>query len=303
MKNILIITSTIDYTVDYIIDLYRHRCNFYRVNVNEFYKYEFNIDYSNGFNIRNKYWNINEKEITAIYYRKPILPDLKEFEPCYHNMISKDIIAFINGFVDGFEGKVLSKPSILRKTENKVYQMKMAKEIKFKFPKTSIGTNSKYINNLIAEKAIIKPLTTGKIIKNNKCEIIQTSKINQCIEEDISLTPLYVQEYIGKKFEVRITIIGNYIFPVKISPYNKIDWRIDQQNNKYSICEIPNEIRNKCFYLLKKMNLKFGAFDFVVNNSGEYIFLEVNPNGQWLWLEKYLNLNISECIMKYLLEE
>ncbi|ELC8362426.1 MvdC/MvdD family ATP grasp protein [Clostridium perfringens] len=299
MKKILIITSSVDYTVDYIIRKYNKKYIFYRVNIDMFDRYEFNVSYDNGFSISNKRWNIKESEIDAIYYRKPMLPDLTCYEECYRKMISQDIISYVNGFVDSFNGKVLSKPSILRKSENKVYQMKLAREVGFKFPMSSIGTNVLEINSIIMKGAVIKPLTTGKIINEDTCELIQTSMIENCIDEEISLTPLYLQEYINKSYEVRVTIINKKVFGVKIDAYNRVDWRIQQNKNKYSVIDIPKEIKAKCFKIMDLMNLEFGAFDFIVDNN-KFIFLEINPNGQWLWLEKELGLNISKEIMHYL---
>lgn len=303
MKKILIITSTVDFTVDYIIDRYKNKCEFYRINIDKFNEYEFDMNFEKGFNVKNRYWNINESEISSIYYRKPMLPDLSEFEPSYIKMISKDIIYFINGLVDSFKGKVLSKPCILRKTENKVYQIMIAKEVGFCFPESSIGTCKEKINGIIKKGGIIKPLTTGKMVNDNLCEIIQTSKINNIIKEDISMTPLYIQKYINKDCELRITIINDKVFAVKIKAYNNIDWRINQEKNEYELTSIPVQIEKKCFKMLEKMNLRFGAFDFIIDELGRYIFLEVNPNGQWLWLEEKLNLKISNEIVSYLLEK
>ena len=52
--------------------------------------------------------------------------------------------------------------------------------------------------------------------------------------------------------------------------------------------------------MLEDLELKFGAFDFIVDEEDNWVFLEVNPNGQWQWLEEKLNLNISEKIVEYL---
>lgn len=82
--------------------------------------------------------------------------------------------------------------------------------------------------------------------------------------------------------------------------FNDVDWRIDQSNNKYELIDIPKEIKEKCLKMMDIMNLKFGAFDFIVDRNENYIFLEVNPNGQWLWLEKLLGLEISNKIINYL---
>lgn len=170
----------------------------------------------------------------------------------------------------------------------------------FEFANSSIGTSVDNINDVISSGGIIKPLTTGKIVNGQKCELIQTSRIDTYIEEDISLTPIYVQEYVEKYYELRITIVDDKIYPVRIDAYNIVDWRVNQEYNKYSLVDIPKNIENKCLEMLKILNLKFGAFDFIVNKKEEFIFLEVNPNGQWLWLEEILDLNISQEIVRYL---
>ncbi|MDU1978385.1 MAG: hypothetical protein E6726_08255 [Clostridium sp.] len=300
MKKILIFTSSVDYTVDYIINKYSKQYIFYRINVDRFDKYEFNVSFNGGFTIKSRQWEIKENEIYSIYYRKPMLPKLSEYNEIYHNMIARDIISYITGIVDAFDGKVLSRPSVLKKTENKVYQIKIAKRVGFGFPESSIGTSLENINQIICGEGIIKPLTTGKVINGNKCEIIQTSKIDREIEEDISLTPLYVQEYIKKSYEVRITIINNKVFPVKIKAFNSVDWRVDQIKNEYDLIKIPKDIEYKCLEMMEIMGLSFGAFDFIVNEDNDYIFLEINPNGQWLWLEQKNGLNISHEIISYL---
>ena len=120
------------------------------------------------------------------------------------------------------------------------------------------------------------------------------------IDEDISFTPVYLQNYIPKLFEVRITIIGENVYPIRIDTRNKVDWRADYENHKYSKIICPNHIIEKCYQLLEDFSLKYGAFDFIVTPKNEWVFLEVNPNGQWLWLEQSLELDISKKIVEYL---
>ena len=57
------------------------------------------------------------------------------------------------------------------------------------------------------------------------------------------LTPVYIQEYIKKSFEVRITVVDDDFFAVKIVSDNMIDWRAGN-NNQYEIIDIPIEIKN-----------------------------------------------------------
>lgn len=58
-----------------------------------------------------------------------------------------------------------------------------------------------------------------------------------------------------------------------------------------------------CLALTRKLNLQFGAIDFVETPTGEFIFLEINPNGQWAWIEEQTGMPISETIAKQLIDE
>lgn len=297
LKKILIITSSIDYTVDYMITKFSN-VNFYRLNVDmlEFYKIRITED---NWEISNDVWKIGSNIIDSIYYRKPRLPDLSDYDFKYNHMIQKDIIAVVEGLVNSFDKYVLSRPYILHNCENKVFQLQKAKLIGFSIPKSIITNDTLYAKEFIDEDTIIKPITTGKIVFNDDVEIFQTNKI-ESIDEEISKTPVYMQNYIPKKYEVRATFIGSDVFCVKIESSNPIDWRDESAVNKYEIIEMPRCIYKKCIKLMELFSIDFGAFDFIVNDENNWIFLEVNPNGQWLWLENELKLNISEKIVEML---
>lgn len=298
-KRILIITSSVDETTTYIINKYHKEVDFFRVNVDRFNEYKFSIE-NEGWSISNGCFRITSEDIYSIYYRKPMLPDLSIYDSQYHLMIQRDIIAVINGIVDCFLGKVLTKPSILRKTENKIYQLMYASRNGFNIPQSYIGNSSEACIKYKKSKSIIKPITTGKTYGKNGWELYQTS-IFKGVDEDIDFTPVYLQDYISKQFEVRITIVGRKIYPVRIDTKNQVDWRADYQNHRYTRITCPDDIIMKCYKLMDDFNLEFGAFDFIVTSDNEWIFLEVNPNGQWLWLEQSLKLDISKKIVEYLI--
>ena len=298
-RRILIITSSIDETASYIVNKYSSFADFFRVDVDKFDQYRFYID-NEGWNILDNNSKATSSDIYSIYYRKPILPDLSSYDPQYHSMIQRDIISVINGIVDSFSGKVLTKPSILRKTENKVYQLMYASKNAWNIPQSYIGNNRHDYSKYEKSESIIKPLTTGKTHGSNGWELYQTNMFKG-IHEDISLTPVYLQNYIPKQFEVRITIVERQAYPIRIDTKNPVDWRSDYQNHKYTKITCPNSIIEKCYQMMDAFNLMFGAFDFIVTPRNEWVFLEVNPNGQWLWLERSLNLNISQKIVEYLI--
>lgn len=301
-KTILVITSSIDCTVDTIMNKYSSIADFFRLNVDHLGDYRISIEKELFvWKITDVKANrtVSKFDICSIYYRKPMFPDLSEYLPSYHSMIQKDITCVINGIADSFDGRILSKPCLLLKSENKVSQLLFAIKHGWKIPVSFIGNNSTS-QKRFAQNSIIKPLTTGKVYTDNGCELYQTNYfINK--NEDISLTPIYLQNYIQKNFEVRITVINNIFYTVRIDTKDKLDWRKDYENHKYTLIECPKKIKKECLEMLEYYNLKFGAFDYIVTPENYWIFLELNANGQWLWLEEALKLDISKNLMNYLL--
>ena len=297
-RRVLVITSSIDETASYIIAKYSEQVDFFRLNVDQFKSYKFHIG-NDGWSIFRECEKISSSDVYSIYYRKPILPDLGEYDSQYHLMIQRDVISVINGIADSFCGKVLTRPSILRKVENKVYQLIYAGKNGWDIPCSYIGNNIDECRCFEDKTSIIKPITMGKTQGKNGWELYQTN-LYRGIEEDISITPVYLQEYIRKQFEVRITIVGEKVYPIRIDTKNKIDWRADYCNHKYTKIVCPDNIIKKCYQMMEDFSLNFGAFDFIVTPEDKWVFLEVNPNGQWLWLEHNMKLDISKEIVKYL---
>lgn len=299
MTKILIITSSYDLTADYIIKKYKE-IDFFRFNSDQFSQYEAIVDHQ-GFSLKSKYHSITELECSGIYYRKPSLENLNsKMPPEYQIFCHKEVLGFIEGIVESFEGQCLSKPSTMRRANNKILQLKLAKEIGFKIPNSKITNSKDLLHKFNQKEIIIKPLATGTIHHEGTKEIIQTNLVDSSISiESLKYTPSYFQHYIEKDYELRTTIVNHTILTVRIDSKNKIDWRKKDNVINYKIAQLPKEIEKKCLDFMSQLEIKFGCFDFIVR-SGEYYFLEMNANGQWAWLEMETGTEISKAIVEYL---
>jgi len=112
--------------------------------------------------------------------------------------------------------------------------------------------------------------------------------------------PAIFQEFVEKARDWRLTVVGHTAFEVAISTDEgaKNDWRRHQLTSDVTICmETPPEgATDRCLSFLSRARLRFGAFDLIEDPDGRMVFLEVNPNGQFLWLENQLGLPISAAI-------
>jgi glutathione synthase/RimK-type ligase-like ATP-grasp enzyme len=114
------------------------------------------------------------------------------------------------------------------------------------------------------------------------------------------------QEYVEKSFELRVTIVGERFFVAEIhsqeSEFTRTDWRRGALPTLRQ-GSVPDDIARKCLALMKAYGLSFSAMDFIVTRDGRFVFLELNPNGQWGFIERLVpELKIADAIAERLIE-
>ncbi|NJR75066.1 MAG: hypothetical protein HC773_18390 [Scytonema sp. CRU_2_7] len=114
------------------------------------------------------------------------------------------------------------------------------------------------------------------------------------------------QAYIPKRLELRITVVGQQVFAAEIhsqeTNHTRYDWRrYDHHKTPYFPHELPPEVEQRCVQLVEKLGLCYGAIDMILTPDGRYVFLEINPNGQYLWIELATGLPISDAICDLLI--
>lgn len=219
--------------------------------------------------------------------------------------VTREWMGILSALEDFLEDKFWINPrSVDTKIRNKPYQLSIASSSELKIPKGIITNNFAHVMDLNSQHnpLIYKPLSY-LIIPSDRLILYANLLSNEelvAASQNISRAPSIYQEYIEKDYELRITVIGEDIYPVKIySQTNEntiIDWRKDQLNLEYELVSLDPEFEASLRNLHNNFNLIYGAYDFIVTPEGEHVFLEVNPVGQWLWLEEELGLDISQSI-------
>jgi hypothetical protein len=118
--------------------------------------------------------------------------------------------------------------------------------------------------------------------------------------------PTLFQEFIEKESELRITCVDAQVFACEIQTrpgdMTADDYRFDTPNLPQKAVERP-DLTDRMRAYMKAFSLNFGCFDFIVpKGGGEPVFLEMNPNGQWLWVERLSGQPIGLAIASQLLQ-
>ena len=226
--------------------------------------------------------------------------------------IASETKAFINILYSIPSIRWINDPFIANKAKVKFQQLLLANKYGVKIPKTLITTQPETAKEFFiecGEEILVKTIYTGNVTIDGLNQGIPSRKIGKDdfykFYKNIYLSPTQLQEYIEKAFELRITTIGKKVFAVKIDSQaheeTKIDWRLHTQINPHSIFELPAKIEKFCIEFLEEQKLLYGAMDFIVTPNNEYVFLENNPFGQYLWLEIETKIPLTEEICNLLI--
>jgi glutathione synthase/RimK-type ligase-like ATP-grasp enzyme len=260
-------------------------------------------------------------DITAIWERRPEAPkelyvrNLSEINA--HNL--KEALGFLQ-FLRYYLKDIPSIGSIAndRPASSKMLQLKVAQDVGFHTPDTCFSNRKEDVVRFARpyEHVILKSIENDNLWLEDEYEYVfysqkvQSAGLTEQADAAFSQTVGYVQNYIEKAFELRVTVVGSEIFTCAIDSQQqgddtgKVDWRQGYDYGlKYSRYDLPADIAGKCRSFLQSMGLNFGCFDFIVTPDGRYVFLECNANGQWLWIEQETGLQISEAIAAFLMKQ
>lgn len=251
-------------------------------------------------NARGVNFNIQNDLFDIVWYRRPGRPILpNNLHPDDKESATKENMAFFHAMwhVIAPNAKWINHPGKSFEADYKLLQLKIAKQVNLKIPPTLISNDPNKIRAFIKKHqigdVIYKTLMPSAWIKDKKMRLgyTNTIKLDDLPNDSIlQMTPGIFQKKIDKAFELRITMMGNHPVAVKIDsqkhPKGIMDWRyIPTHELSIEKIELPPEITEKCRALMNKLGLVFGCFDFIVAPDGEYYFLEINEQGQFLWIE------------------
>ena len=204
-----------------------------------------------------------------------------------------------------------------RTASGKPYQLKMAGACGFEIPETlftSVPAEALEFYDRCSGNVIYKPQTiiSSASEAGTPPRQVFTNRVRHedlvQRKEEIRLAPCLFQEYVPKHVELRVTVIGDEIFAVAIhsqdSDLTKDDWRKYGEHwhkVRHEVFSLSEDVERSIREFMQRTGLAFGAFDFIVTPDGRTVFLEVNPSGQWLWLEKATGLPLVDRFTDHLM--
>lgn len=299
---ILVVTNGNDVTADYLIEALQERdIPFFRLDtetVPQKIQVELSINRVAEGRIVHGDSIIYLADVDAVWLRRPLPPVLSSQVPSsFAAYLTNETASAIGGILRTFRGLWVNHPTDNARAEFKPLQLCVAQQLGWPVPRSLISSRPAEVKRFFDSchsKPIIKAIDHG---------FVQTSdgRTFSAYARDVTATdindldavrhcPVFLQECIPRLREHRVTVIGKEVFSTVISPIDPaavyVDWRsLDETALKYEAFTLPPAIRDRCIRTVQAFDLRFGALDIIETPSSEFVFLEINPNGQWAWLE------------------
>ena len=223
--------------------------------------------------------------------------------------------ATVQGMIASIDGFHLDPAHCVRRAENKQLQLKIAREVGLEIPRTVITNEPEAVRSLAQQcqhGIVTKPLRPFAIREHGAHKVVYTNAMGaEELEHlaDLRYCPAIFQERIPKALELRTTIVGDRVFTASIdsqrSERAKIDWRREclELIDEWEPYALPSEVEDRMLKLMRRLGLHYGAADFILTPDGRHVFLEINPAGEFFWLEKYTGLPLSGAIASLLVSK
>ncbi|GLZ82117.1 ATP-grasp ribosomal peptide maturase [Actinorhabdospora filicis] len=305
---VLVLTHWFDPTADYVIhELNSRGTRVYRCDPGEFPK---RLTLSAGHTptgwagtLHTPERSIRLEEITCAWYRRPTTFDMPEgMTQSMRSFALREARMGLGGVLATLP-VWLNHPFDLARAEYKPHQLAVAARCGLAVPDTLITSDPDAARRFIARhgRVVYKPFTQGAIAEGDTTGVIYATPVTAAqITDTIGLTAHTLQAQIPKAHELRITAVDDHLFAVRIDARSEqahVDWRSDYANLAYTaVNDLSQDLASGIKAMMDTHGLRFACMDFIVDPDGVHWFIDLNPNGQWAWLQDETDAPIAQAI-------
>lgn len=264
------------------------------------------IDYGRGsLAFRNNGHSVELSNAKSVWWRRPQSPDLA-------GVGNEDVYAFaynewqeaLNGLWQLVDAPWMNPPARDEVASRKALQLRIASEVGLRTPRTLMTSDPGAARAFIDEQGlgatIFKTFScTHKIWRETR--LVREAEL--AILDKVRFAPVIFQEYIRAEADLRVTVVGDRIFPAAIySPGTdyEVDFRMALGQARVEPCVLPADVERRIFALMRRLGLVYGAIDLRRTPEGDHVFLEVNTAGEFLFVEERTAQPIGRAVAEWL---
>ena len=304
-STVLIITNENDIHADaVVVELNKRNVPVFRFHPDDFpHACSVSIEIQDGCiegEIVTQHRTVAFKDICAAWYRRPqnlFAGRGNHLSTRLDNYVKAQSILTLRTLCEALQTLWVCHPHKLQRADIKALQLVEASKAGLKTPRTLISNRPEkadaFLDQLGDSECAIKPLIPLGVQNEDGYRLPLTTTLPKGHPLDsVALAPNIFQPYISKAAELRCVVIGKKIFSARIDSQANAKTSKDWRGGDYQLepFSLPEQVEASILRLMDSFGINFASLDMILTPEGEFVFLELNPNGQWLWLEIELGL-------------
>jgi glutathione synthase/RimK-type ligase-like ATP-grasp enzyme len=189
---------------------------------------------------------------------------------------------------------IFNRPEMEAAAAFKPYQLRVAQDCELRVPPTLITNDPDAVLRFRQRHGdIVYKALSATALRMTETRVLRDEDVSDLSR--LRYAPVIFQKYIERGDDYRVAVVGEQIFAARIvseNPEAAADWRLDM-GYKVEPTQLDAETGAKLVRLLRALNLASGSADFRTSSTGELYFLEINPSGQFLFLDLFGGMNVA----------
>lgn len=313
---LLVIGTSVDSHIDAVLAHLPPTLQFYRLNVDHFpvtTQLSWSFDNNGVQDFRTAGVLSNLSDVSVVWFRRQGMPTISSDirEPGHRLFAHNETEGFLNS-LDGMfpHARWINRYAAVKRALSKPLQLVIAQSCGLAVPPTLVTNSPADAARFLAAHpdAVYKTLVSPSVTYDSYRALIFTHRLS--VEDSVKLSnvqhaPCMFQAYIQKDHELRITYTGKNFYAAKIysqeTQNGTVDWRAAGLSElRYDTAVLPTQVMHRLQRFVEALNLQYAAIDMIVTPKGDYVFLEANPHGAWLWLENAVTVPISASLANFI---
>jgi glutathione synthase/RimK-type ligase-like ATP-grasp enzyme len=245
------------------------------------------------------------EEVRAVWWRRPsafVLPETLR-DPAHRRLAISEASTAFHGAYESMNALWINRPALDASACHKPYQLALAQTLGLEIPQTVMTSDPEEARELwracdgdvIYKQFVALPEAWSETRRLGEAE-------TRIADAAIRLAPVIFQRRVAAVADLRVTVIGDEIFAAAVDVRNLV-YDVDVRMNidaRHVTHTLPDDVAEMLRALVRRLGLVYGAIDLRLTEDGRYVFLEINPAGQFLYVEQQTGQPIAAALAAFL---
>ncbi|GLL05098.1 hypothetical protein [Dactylosporangium matsuzakiense] len=214
-------------------------------------------------------------------------------------------LTLIAGFARAGGVDWLSALDDVNRAEGKLAQYGAAQRLKISVPDTLVASDQVPLHTALGSRFVLKPLGPGHFVgEDHQSRVVFATETDADAPmlEHLAGAPFLAQQRIDVRLHLRVVTVARQVWACGLDACNApFDWRRQAATQRsFSVVTPPADVRAGALRLVEHFDLGYSSQDWVLDQSGQAWFLDLNPSGQWLFLPEPVRSAVTRAIAGWL---